>query len=153
MSSEWMKLTAERVDMDKERVSMRTERVSLKAERHKLTKLKEDTEAELKTLSTLHRKWKKETADLMAEIDAKYTTLKRQRVRADKKEWSERRRVSIEEHVQNLQDLADPHIETRATSPSPPTRSPPPRSGGDVDGERLKLQRLQKEAKVSGLKS
>ena len=74
--------------------------------------------------------------------------------RADKKEWTERRRVSLEEHVQTLQDLAAPDIETSTVSSvsTTATSSPPPRRAaavsGDVDEERLKLHRLQKEAKV-----
>ena len=144
ISTEWMKIS-------KERDLLKKEQISVKKEKLKLSKQQSETDQQMKKLTALHNEWKQESSALLQQIDEKYGTF------TSSNTMDENRRKSLENHVGNLKNMSTsiPSIDDNNRQPQNEEKSEEiiviKSEKSDLSSERIRLQRLQKEAKVCTL--
>merc|ERR1712228_471405 len=139
ISTEWMKIS-------KERDLLKKEQIFVKKDKLKLSKQQSETEQQLKNLTNLHNAWKQESFALMQQIDEKYA-----KFTSNTDQNINERRNSLENHVENLQNMnaSIPSIDNNQQQNDEKTQeiSFKIEESDTISSERIRLQRLQKEAK------
>ena len=176
ISTEWMKISKEKDLLDKEKITLKKEKVKLTKEKNEMQKQIKSLTEERKNMQILHKKWKQESNNLLKKIEEKYSSFNNMKSKGKgnkllNEEYIKQRRVSLENHVSNLDEIANELPTTKAIEtssndnnnlsvemPRSDTKRKRSRSrsrsnanndeSGDIAEERVKLQRQQQAAKV-----
>lgn len=175
ISTEWMKISKEKDLLDKEKVTLKKEKVKLSKERNEMQQEIKKLAEERRKIQALHKNWKQESNDLLKKIEEKYSSFNNMKSKGKgnklmNEEYIEQRRISLENHVSNLDEVANelPSTELpsndsnnlsvdmarsdtkrkRSRSRSRSKSNAKKEESGDIAEERVKLQRQQQAAKV-----